>query len=136
MIVLFDGLCNLCSASVRFIVARDPAARFRFASLQSPAAQALLAPFGAPATALESVVLLDEGRLYTRSDAALRIARALRPPWPLCTALLAVPRPLRDALYEFVARHRFRWFGRRSACFVPTPELQARFLEASSPSEG
>lgn len=128
-VVLFDGVCNLCDAAVLFIIDRDPDARFRFAALQSGAAARLLAGLPRPEGGdPESVFLLEDGKLYDRSTAALRIARRLRWPWKLAYALVAVPRPLRDAAYRFVARRRYRWFGRRDACRVPTPELRARFL--------
>ena len=123
--VLFDGVCNLCNGAVRFILARDPAARFRFASLQSDAARRLLGD-GGPA---ETIVLLDAGKTYVKSTAALRIARGLRFPWPLLYAFVAVPRPVRDLIYDWVARHRYRWFGKRDTCMLPTPELRERFLE-------
>jgi predicted DCC family thiol-disulfide oxidoreductase YuxK len=124
-VVLFDGVCNLCNGAVRFILARDPAARFRFASLQSDAARRLWGD-GGPA---ETIVLLDAGKTYVKSTAALRIARGLRFPWPLLYAFVAVPRPVRDLIYDWVARHRYRWFGKRDTCMLPTPELRERFLE-------
>jgi predicted DCC family thiol-disulfide oxidoreductase YuxK len=127
-IVLFDGVCNLCNGLVRFVAANDPAARFRFLSLQSPRAQALL---GASADAAdgESIVLLDYGRRFTRSDAALHLALGLRWPWPLAFALILVPRALRDAIYDTIARNRYRWFGRRERCPVPPPGIRERFLD-------
>ncbi|MEN9937451.1 MAG: hypothetical protein RLZZ387_4030 [Chloroflexota bacterium] len=129
-IILFDGVCNLCQWSVRFIIARDPREVFRFASLQSHAGRELLAAHGLPTpTAPESVVLVQSGKAYVESEAALRIARRLRPPWSLLYALIVAPRPLRDAIYRFVARNRYRWFGRQEACWLPTPELRGRFLE-------
>jgi predicted DCC family thiol-disulfide oxidoreductase YuxK len=124
-VVLFDGVCNLCNGAVRFILARDPAARFRFASLQSDAARRLMGT-GGPT---ETIVLLDAGKTYVKSTAALRIARGLRFPWPLLYAFVAVPRPVRDLIYDWVARHRYRWFGKRDTCMLPTPELRERFLE-------
>ncbi len=124
-VVLFDGVCNLCNGAVRFILARDPAARFRFASLQSEAARRLLGN-DAPA---ETIVLWEAGKIWSKSTAVLRIARGLRFPWSLCYAFVAVPRPLRDLVYDWVARHRYAWFGKRESCMVPTPELRARFLE-------
>ena len=123
--VLFDGVCNLCNGAVRFILARDPADRFRLASLQSEAARRLLGHEGPG----ETIVLLEAGKTYTKSTAALRIARGLRFPWPLLYAFAAVPRPLRDLVYDWVARHRYRWFGKRDACPWPTPEVRGRFLE-------
>ncbi len=127
-VVLFDGVCNLCHGSVQFIIARDPRQRFAFASLQSPAGQALLAAHGLPPDKLDSVLLLRDGRAYQKSTAALEITRQLRGGWPLLYVFRWVPRPVRDAVYEWVARHRYRWFGRQEACWVPTPALKARFL--------
>jgi predicted DCC family thiol-disulfide oxidoreductase YuxK len=132
-IILFDGVCNLCNSVVQFVIARDPRARFRFAPLQSEAAAARLHQFLAHQSASDSIVLVENDRVYTRSAAALRIARGLRFPWPLAFLFIAVPRPLRDWLYGIVAQHRYHWFGRREACMVPTPELRNRFL-SDSPS--
>ncbi len=126
--ILFDGVCNLCNGLVQFVIARDPARRFRFASLQSDVAQRRLEGAGIAADVPDSIVLLEEGRLFTRSTAALRIARRLRFPWSLAFALIVVPRPLRDWVYSLVARNRYRWFGRRETCMIPTPELEERFL--------
>lgn len=128
-VVLFDGVCNLCSASVRFVLRRDPAGRFRFASLQSEAGRELLRRHGLDPDDLHSVVLVEDGRAYTRSDAALRIARGLGGGWPLLGALRAVPRPVRDRVYGLVAANRYRWFGKQDSCMLPTPELRERFLE-------
>lgn len=129
-VVLFDGVCNLCNGAVQFIVDRDPAARFHFASLQSQRAAELLRAHGRepPEGDPESVLLLEDGRVYERSTAALRIARRLSGGWPLFYAFLIVPRFLRDAVYSLIARYRYRWFGKSEQCRVPTPELRARFL--------
>ena len=116
-VILFDGVCNLCNSSVQFVIRRDRRARFKFAPLQSQGE-----------AAGDSIVLVDNGRRYTRSTAALRIARHLDFPWNLAYALIVVPRPLRDAAYDFIARRRYRWFGRRDVCMTPTPELRSRFL--------
>jgi predicted DCC family thiol-disulfide oxidoreductase YuxK len=130
-VVLFDGVCNLCNATVNFLIDRDPGARLRFAALQSPEGQAVLARVGRQVQGEpESVFLVEGGRLYERSTAALRIARVLKGPWPLFYALVAVPRPLRDVVYRWVARNRYRWFGKADACRLPTPALRARFLDA------
>ena len=128
-LVLFDGVCNLCNGVVRFIIPRDPHGRFRFAALQSAAARRVIEEHGAPDPLPDAIVLVEDGRLYTRSTAALRIARRLTFPWPLAALFLAVPRPLRDRVYALVASRRYRWFGRRETCMVPTPELRARFIE-------
>ena len=127
-LVLFDGVCNLCNASVNFIIDRDPAGYFTFAALQHEAVPPLLAAHDLSDDYLDSVVLLEDGRLYAKSDAALRIARRLNGAWPVLYAFRAVPRPLRDAVYDWVARNRYRWFGKQETCRVPTPELRARFL--------
>jgi len=124
-IVLFDGVCNLCNGAVRFIVARDPAGRFRFASLQSETARRLLNDVAQS----ETIVLIEAGKTHTKSAAVLRIALGLRFPWPLWFAFIAVPRPLRDLVYDWVARHRYAWFGKRESCMAPTPELQKRFVD-------
>lgn len=127
-VILFDGVCNLCNRSVRFVIDRDPEARFLFAHLQSGFAAGLLASLDGPAD-LTTVILVEEGRLYTRSTAALRIARGLSGPWRLAYVLIAVPRPIRDAVYGWIARNRYRWFGRTEACRIPTPDEAARFID-------
>ena len=128
-IVLFDGVCHLCEGAVRFAIARDPAARLRFAPLQSPLGRALLAQHGYDPDAIDALVLVDGDGAHDRSAAALRLAARLRAPWPwLARPLWLVPRRLRDVVYDRIARSRYRWFGRRDACLVPTPELRARFL--------
>jgi predicted DCC family thiol-disulfide oxidoreductase YuxK len=127
-VILFDGVCNLCNRAVQFVIARDPAARFQFAPLQSAAAVRLLESVDAGELP-DSVVLLEDGRVWTRSTAALRVARRLRFPWPAAYLLIAIPRPLRDWVYNVVARNRYGWFGKRAACMLPTPALRARFLE-------
>ncbi len=127
-VILFDGVCDLCNGFVQFVIARDPARRFRFASLQSDAAQRCLEGADIAADVPDSIVLLEEGRLFTRSTAVLRIARRLRFPWSLAFALIVIPRPVRDWFYDVVARNRYRWFGTRETCMIPTPELEERFL--------
>jgi predicted DCC family thiol-disulfide oxidoreductase YuxK len=129
-LVLFDGVCNLCSATVQFIIDRDPAGHFRFAALQSAAGAKALAEHGAAPVVgdPDSVMLLEGARVYTHSDAALRVARRLTGLWPVLYAFIVVPRFMRDVLYRFIARNRYRWFGRTEACRIPTPELRARFL--------
>jgi predicted DCC family thiol-disulfide oxidoreductase YuxK len=128
-VVLFDGVCNLCNGAVNFIIDRDPLGRFRFAALQSSQAEALLAPLRlVPEVAPQSFILVEGGRVYERSTAALRIARRMAGAWRLLYAFIVVPAPLRDILYRFIARNRYRWFGKADACRVPTPELRTRFL--------
>ena len=129
-VVLFDGVCNLCNSTVHFLIERDPAAYFRFAPLQSPSAATLLghqAP--SPTAAPDSVILVEDGKVYQASTAALRIARKLPFPWKLLYGFIVVPRLLRDPVYYVIARNRYRWFGKQDACWLPTPELRRRFLE-------
>jgi predicted DCC family thiol-disulfide oxidoreductase YuxK len=128
-LVLFDGVCNLCNGFVQFVVARDPGGRFQFGALQSAAARRVLELHDTPAPLPDAIVLVDDGQLFTRSTAALRIARRLTFPWPLAYAFIAVPRPLRDWIYDLIARHRYRWFGTRDHCMVPTPALRSRFID-------
>lgn len=129
-VVLFDGVCNLCNASVNFVLDRDPEGRFHFAALQSEAARALLAAHGRepPKAEPDSIVLIENGVVYERSTAGLRIARHLRGPVKLLYAFIVFPRVVRDVVYRFIARNRYRWFGKSDVCRVPTPELKARFL--------
>jgi predicted DCC family thiol-disulfide oxidoreductase YuxK len=127
-VVLFDGVCNLCSGTVRFLIPRDPRARLRFAALQSPAGQEIQRRFGLEPSALDTLVLVEGDRCYRKSSAALRVARHLSGAWPLLVVGLLLPRPLRDWAYDQLARRRYAWFGRREECLVPTPELRERFL--------
>jgi predicted DCC family thiol-disulfide oxidoreductase YuxK len=127
-IILFDGVCNLCNGFVQFVIRQDAAHRFRFASLQSETARQLLADLPAAGQRVDSVVLIENGRYYHQSTAALRILRHLRGGWPLLYGFIVLPAFLRDGIYAWVARNRYRWFGQRQACMLPSPELQARFL--------
>jgi len=127
-VVLFDGVCNLCNGFVQFVIPRDPLGHVRFAALQSEAARRLMAQAGVTPGGADSIVLVEGQHAFVRSDAALRIARQLRFPWPILYGLVVVPRPLRDWVYDIVARHRYHWFGRREVCMVPGPETRDRFL--------
>jgi predicted DCC family thiol-disulfide oxidoreductase YuxK len=128
--ILFDGVCNLCNGLVQFVIERDPAARFRFGALQSEGAQRLLASVGRSSPAApETFVLFEDNRVFTRSTAALRIVRRLPFPWPLAYGFILIPRTLRDAIYDWTARHRYRWFGRRDQCLLPTQERRRRFID-------
>lgn len=126
--VLFDGTCAFCEGSVRFIARRDPAGYFRFGASQTPRAEALLARYGVARESARSIVLIEDGRVYTRSTASLRIARKLTFPWNLAAAGLAVPRPVRDAVYGIVAAIRYRLAGRVDTCALPPPEIRARLI--------
>lgn len=127
-ILLFDGVCNLCNGAVQWVIRHDADARFRFAPLQSEIGRRLLERAGLPGEELSTVVLYDEGRIFTRSDVPLQVFERLGLPWSLLTPLGLAPRRLRDAVYDWVARNRYRWFGHRESCMIPTPELKSRFL--------
>ncbi len=128
-VVLFDGVCNLCNAVVSFIIERDRAGRYRFASLQGRAGARLLRAHGMCADDVDSVLLVDGGQVYARSTAALRIARGLGWPWALLGVFCLVPPFLRDRVYDLVARRRYAWFGRSDSCRVPLPHERERFLD-------
>lgn len=128
-ILLFDGVCNLCNASVNFIIDRDPQAYFRFAPLQSETGRRLLEKHGLPTGSMDTVVLVEDDRAYVRSTAALRIARHLVFPWPLLALGLILPAFLRDLVYKLIANNRYRWFGKSDTCRLPTPALRSRFLD-------
>lgn len=127
-VILFDGVCNLCTGSVQFVIARDSRKQFRFASLQSPVAEKLLGR----RDDLESMVLVQDGEIYRKSTAALRIARRLDGLWPALAVFLVVPRFLRDAVYDWIGRRRYRMFGKRDVCWTPRPELADRFLNSGT----
>lgn len=127
-IVLFDGYCNLCSAAVQFIIKRDSQAKFKFASLQSDVAREILTRTSADIIGLESVILYEGGRIFTNSTAAIKIAQNLDGVWPLCSIFLLIPRQLRDFIYRWIAKNRYRWFGKKEQCWLPTMDLKSRFL--------
>ncbi|MFM2418209.1 MAG: hypothetical protein RL385_2932 [Pseudomonadota bacterium] len=127
-IVLFDGICNVCDQTVLFIIDHDPREHFLFAPLSSEVAREALKAEGLDADKLESIALLEAGRVYTHSDAALQIARKLRFPWSLLSLLRIVPRGLRDYVYRAFAARRYALFGKLAQCRVPTPALRRRFL--------
>lgn len=128
-LILFDGVCNLCNRSVQFVIRHDPDARFHFASLQSSTGQAVCTRFGMADQQLDSFVLIDRGKAYTQSSAALRVSKYLSGGWKLLYTFLIVPPFIRDAVYRWIARNRYRWFGKREACMIPSPELRHRFLD-------
>ena len=135
-VILFDGVCNLCNGSVNWVIARDPQERFQFASLQSQAAEKLLHGVideQELADLPDSIVLVDAAGAHVRSTAALRIAAGMGLPYSLARVFFAIPRPLRDLVYNWVARNRYRWFGRQESCMLPTPDLASRFLDADEP---
>jgi len=127
-VLLFDGVCNLCNGVVQFIVPRDPEGVIHFAPLQSAAAKALLSGHGLPPSDLDSVVLVEDGDVYRKSDAVIRVAELLGWPYRAASAGRVVPAPLRDALYDLVADYRYDVFGRKDQCMLPDEDVQDRFL--------
>ena len=127
-LILFDGVCNLCSWSVQFLAPRDRAGRLRFAAMQSATGQAALKRYGIAPDDWESFVLIEDGQAYLKSEAFFRTTRYMSFPWPMLQAGRALPSRLSDWLYDRVARNRYAIFGRKSVCMVPRPELAARFL--------
>jgi predicted DCC family thiol-disulfide oxidoreductase YuxK len=127
-IILFDGVCNFCNGAVRFVFRRDKTKSIKFAALQSEAGQALLNGYKMTGGQLDTFVFLDHGRLYTRSSAALRVCRYLKGLWPLLYGFIIVPGFVRDAIYNWIANNRYRWFGRQEECMVPSPAVRERFL--------
>lgn len=128
-VVLFDGVCNLCSGAVQFIIRRDKRGIFKFASLQSSFGQRHLDQFKIDKSLLHSIILVRDNQFFERSDAAFEIAKQLKGIWPVLYVFKVLPRFLRDAVYNFVARNRYRFFGKKEACWIPTPELKERFLD-------
>lgn len=128
-IVFFDGVCNLCSGTVQFIIRRDPQKKFRFSSLQSSYAEKTLPQLNQNLAPLSSILLLTGGHIDEESTAFLKITRELTGLWPLLYAFIIIPKPIRDFFYKWVARNRYRWFGKKEVCWIPTAELKDRFIE-------
>jgi predicted DCC family thiol-disulfide oxidoreductase YuxK len=128
-VILFDGVCHLCAASVKFVIERDPAGYFRFARLQSEYARRILAEYNAVDSGLDSVILINRGKLYRKSRAVLRTALHLNRGWPLMGVFLLVPRFIADPVYDWIGRHRYRWFGRMGNCWLPVTDQRWRFLD-------
>ena len=127
-LLIFDGVCNLCNSSVNFTIRRDVHDYFRFAPYQSDAAQKILREHGFHSAQPESMILVEKGKLFLRSTAALRVVRKLRGAWPLCYVFIIVPPFIRNFFYGVIARNRYRWWGKRETCMVPGPELRKKFL--------
>lgn len=128
-IIFYDGVCSFCQRVVQFILPRDMEGRFRFVAIQSNLGKKVLKQHGLDPEELTTFVLLEQGKMYTRSTAGLRVLRGLGGLWPLLYAFIAVPRPLRDAVYRVIANNRYRIFGRTDSCILLKPHEKARFLE-------
>jgi predicted DCC family thiol-disulfide oxidoreductase YuxK len=127
-IILFDGVCNFCNGVVNFIIRQDKKKVFRFAALQSEAGQKLLEQYGLPKEKFDSFLLIDNGKAYKSSTAGLRLYSRLPWYWKWTQIFWIVPRFLRDAVYNFIARNRYRWFGKSESCMIPTADVRSRFL--------
>ena len=127
-IILFDGVCNLCNASVNFVLDRDVKHHFKFGALQSDEGMALLKDYSLSGDYLDSIVLLEGGVVYTNSTAALRVARKLGGAWPLMYGFIVIPEVIRNPVYNWIARNRYKWFGKQDFCRMPTPETRTRFI--------
>jgi predicted DCC family thiol-disulfide oxidoreductase YuxK len=127
-IILFDGVCNLCNGAVVFIIKRDKKNVFKFAALQSEIGQELTSKFNIDTSQVDSIILIDGEKHYEKSTAALRIARELSGGYPLLYGFMVLPGFLRNAVYDYIARNRYKWFGKKESCMIPTPELKSRFL--------
>ena len=127
-IILFDGICNLCDGAVQFIIKHDPDGIFLFASLQSEAGQNLLKQFQLPLENFNSFILLQNDKAYNKSTGALKVARQIKGAWSWLYIFMIIPKFIRDAVYDWIAQNRYKWFGKKDACMLPTPELKARFL--------
>ncbi len=127
-IVLFDGVCNFCNSSVNFIIKHDTKNYFRFAPLQSEAGKQLLKQFGQDPLKLDSLVLIENNILYKRSTAALRIAKQLNGAYFLLYGFIIIPRFLRDGVYNYIGSNRYKWFGKKDSCMIPTAEMKERFV--------
>lgn len=129
-IILFDGVCNLCNDFVQFVIKRDKNDLFRYASLQSDIGKQLISERNINTEKIDSVVLIEPGvAYYIKSDAALQVGRYLKGYRTISKLLILIPRKLRNIIYDFVARYRHTWFGKRDVCMIPSPELKAKFLE-------
>lgn len=128
LIVLFDGVCNLCNNAVQFIIKHDKKNAFLFASLQSKTGQKLLAQHNLPLNELNSFILIENDKAYNRSTGALRVAKKLNGILPWLYAFMIIPKIFRDSIYDFISRNRYKWFGKKDECLIPTSELKARFL--------
>jgi predicted DCC family thiol-disulfide oxidoreductase YuxK len=128
-VILFDGLCNFCNGAINFVLKQDKKGIFRFAPLQSEAGRRLLQQYHLPTDEFESFVLIDDGKVYTKSSAALRVMNKLPWYWKEAQIFRVIPTIFRDAIYDFIARNRYKWFGKKDQCMLPTPEMRSRFLD-------
>ena len=127
-IILFDGICNLCDGAVQFVIKHDPENQFLFASLQSEAGQRLLKQYKLSIENFNSFILIQDEKVYNKSTGALKVARQIKGVWSWLYIFIIIPAFIRDTVYTWIAQNRYKWFGKKEACMIPTPELKARFL--------
>jgi predicted DCC family thiol-disulfide oxidoreductase YuxK len=127
-VLLFDGVCNMCNALVIFVIKRDKEAKFKFASLQSEIGQNLLKEHHLPSDHYDSFYYIHNGKLFSKSTAGLKVLKGLGGPWKFLYPFIIVPKRVRDSIYTFIAKNRYKWFGKKDQCMLPTPEMQKRFL--------
>jgi predicted DCC family thiol-disulfide oxidoreductase YuxK len=127
-IILFDGVCNFCNGVVNFLIKQDKEKKLRFAALQSEAGVQLLEQYGFPPSYQQSFIFIDKGKAYRKSTAALKLYNQLPWYWKWIQVFWIVPKFLRDAVYEFISKHRYKWFGKKEKCRMPTPDERSRFL--------
>jgi predicted DCC family thiol-disulfide oxidoreductase YuxK len=127
-IILFDGVCNLCNRSVNHVIERDKKDRFRFAAFQDEAGKRLITKFNIDRSKTDSIVLIDDDKIYVRSTAALRISRNLGGGYPLFYGLMIIPNFIRNWVYDYVAHNRYKWFGKKDSCMIPNLEIRSKFL--------
>ena len=127
-IVLFDGVCNFCNSSVQFIIRHDKSKALKFASLQSNTGQELIAKYNIPKD-VDSVIFIENGNAFTKSEAALRIADNFGGVWKMMRILKVIPAFIRNLFYDIIARNRYKWFGKKETCMIPSPEIRNRFMD-------
>lgn len=127
-IILFDGVCNLCNSSVNFVIRHDKKNLFKFAALQSDVGASLIQKYGIDTSETDSIILIENNKAYVKSTAALRVARHLNKGYPLFYAFMIIPNFIRNWVYDYIAKNRYKWYGKKDSCMIPTPELKEKFL--------
>lgn len=127
-VILFDGVCNFCNGAVNFVIKRDKTAQIHFAPLQSEKGRLFARQYGFSDEELKTFIFIEDNKFYTKSTAALKVCRYLGALWPLCYGFIIVPKFIRNAVYDLLAKNRYKWFGKKDTCMIPTPEVRARFI--------
>lgn len=127
-IILFDGVCNFCNSTVNFVIKRDRKASLHFAPLQSDIGQQLLKEHHLPTDKMNSFIFIEKGKAYTQSTAALKVCKYLRRLWPLFYSFIIIPKFIRNGIYDWIAKNRYKWFGKKQECMIPTADVRNRFL--------